>query len=192
MTDSSNRVLVMGVGNPLMGDDGVGPRVIELLVSGYTFPDNVELVDAGTMSLMILDLLRGVDDLVIVDAMRSEDTPAGTVAVLSPDEISPVEVRHSMHDTGIGDVLQAAELLDRAPRTVAIGVEIESIDQWALDLSAPAEAAVPVAAAAVLEELRRLGVEPVPTEDVAVHARILEALRTFAPMPDSDARSADS
>ena len=70
MTIESEKILVMGVGNPLMGDDGIGPRVVEMLRAGYAFPDNVEIVDAGSMSFMILDLLRGVDRLIIIDAVR--------------------------------------------------------------------------------------------------------------------------
>jgi hydrogenase maturation protease len=179
----------MGVGNPLMRDDGIGPRVIEMLLTGYTFPHNVELVDAGTMSFMILDLLRGVDNLILVDAMQDTQSPAGTVAVLAPEEIAPNQVKHSMHDVGIVDVLQAAELMERAPVTVAIGVQIESIEQWVLDLSEPVAAAVPIAAAAVLDELKKLGVEPVANEGADAHAQIISALRTYAPMPDTTALS---
>ncbi len=187
MKSGTQRILIMGVGNPLMRDDGIGPRVIEMLLSGYSFPDNVELVDAGTMSFMILDLLRGVDDLILVDAMQDTASPAGTVVVLTPEEIAPNQVKHSMHDVGIVDVLQAAELMDRAPATVAIGVQIESIEQWVLELSEPVAAAVPIAAAAVLDELKKLGVEPVANETADVHAQIISALRTYAPMPDTSA-----
>lgn len=187
MKSGTQRILIMGVGNPLMRDDGIGPRVIEMLLGGYSFPDNVELVDAGTMSFMILDLLRGVDDLILVDAMQDTASPAGTVVVLTPEEIAPNQVKHSMHDVGIVDVLQAAELMDRAPATVAIGVQIESIEQWVLELSQPVADAVPIAAAAVLGELKKLGVEPVANETADVHAQIISALRTYAPMPDVSA-----
>jgi hydrogenase maturation protease len=191
MTAGTTRILIMGVGNPLMRDDGIGPRVVEVLLSGYTFPDNVEIVDAGTMSFMILDLLRGIDNLILVDAMQDTDSPAGTVVVLTPEEISPNQVKHSMHDVGIVDVLQAAELMGRAPDPVAIGVQIESIEQWVLELSDPVSAAIPIAAAAVLDELKQLGVEPVPNEDADVHAQILAALRSYAPMPDTSLRDDD-
>lgn len=185
MSSSTRRILVMGVGNPLMRDDGIGPRVVEALRTGYTFPENVDVVDAGTLSFMILDLLRGIDNLILIDAMQDTDTPAGTVVVLTPEEISPNEVKHSMHDVGIVDILQAAELMDRAPKTVAVGVRIESIEQWVLELSEPVAAAIPLAAAAVLEELRKLHVTPTPNDNADVHAQIIAALRTFAPMPDT-------
>ncbi len=185
MDPSTQRILIMGVGNPLMRDDGIGPRVVEMLLAGYTFPENVAVVDAGTLSFMILDLLRGIDHLILVDAMQGTANPAGTVEVLTPEAIAPNQVMHSMHDVGIVDVLQAAELMGRAPKTVAIGIQIESIEHWVLELSNPVAAAVPFAAAAVLDELGKLGIEPLANEGVDACAQIISALRTFAPMPDT-------
>ena len=179
----------MGVGNPLMGDDGIGPRVVELLSAGYTFPENVEVVDAGTLSFMILDMLRGIDNLILIDAMQGEGTAPGTVVVLTPEEIAPNEVKHSMHDVGIVDVLQAAEFMERAPETVAIGIQIGAIKQWVLELTEPVAAAAPIAAAAVLDELKKLGIVPVVNEGSDTNAQVLSALRTFAPMPDTTART---
>ena len=187
MAESTERILVMGVGNPLMRDDGIGPRVVELLLAGYRFPDNVEVVDAGTMSYMILDLLRGIDHLVIIDAVRETGHPPGTVMKMTPEEIAPNEVPHSMHDIALVNVLQAAELIDCAPPAVAIGVQIDTIEEWVLELSPAVAAAVPIAAAAVLDELASLGSPGIPNEDADVHAQIIAALRSYAPMPDGAA-----
>jgi hydrogenase maturation protease len=184
MGDELERILVMGVGNPLMRDDGLGPRVVELLRAGYVFPDNVEVVDAGTMSFMILDLFRDVDRLIIVDAIKDTEHPPGTVLTLSPEEIAPNQVMHSLHDVRLIDVLQAAELMGYSPQAVAIGVQIESIEEWVLELSAPVAAAVPVAAAAVLDQLAALGVTPTPDAAADVHAQIIAALRSYNSMPD--------
>ena len=89
MAENPGRILVMGVGNPLMRDDGIGPRVVEMLLAGYSFPENVEVVDAGTMSYMILDLIRDFDRLVIIDALTIAAgfvlrAAAGAVAVTVP------------------------------------------------------------------------------------------------------------
>lgn len=178
------RILVMGVGNPLMRDEGIGPRAVELLRAGYLFPDHVDVVDAGTMSYMILDLLRGVDRLVIVDAIRETGHPAGTVLVLTPDDIAATQVMHSMHDVRVADILGAAALVDRAPKTVIVGVQIESIEEWVLELSPACAKALPVAVAAVLDQLEELGVVPEPNEDTDVHAQIIEAVRSYKPMPE--------
>lgn len=188
MTVSDERILVLGVGNPLMRDDGVGPRVVELLLAGYRFPQNVEVVDAGTMSFMILDLLRGLDRLIVVDAVQNTGHPPGTVTTLTPEEIAPNQVKHSLHDTRLVDVLAAADLIGSAPQTVAVGVQVQTIEDWVLELTPAVEAAIPIAAAAVLDQLRALGVEAVPNETTDVHAQIIAALRSYSPMPDGSAQ----
>lgn len=192
MTEGAKRILVMGVGNPLMRDDGVGPRVIELLLAGYRFPDNVEVIDAGTMSYMILDLLRDIDRLVIIDAVRETGHPPGTVMKMTPEEIAPNQVPHSMHDIALVDVLQAAELMGSAPTSVAVGVQIDTVEEWVLELSPAVEAAVPIAAAAVLDELAALGNPGVPNDDADVHAQVIAALRSYAPMPDNTPAASDA
>lgn len=182
--ESSRRVLVLGVGNPLMGDDGLGPRVIELLRDGYRFEDRVDVLDAGTMSFAILNIITEADDLVVVDAVKDTDLPPGTVLRLTPEEMAPNELSRSGHDLRLIDVLQAAALIGNAPAAVAIGVQIEQIREFALELSPAVEKAVLVAAGAVIDELARLGVRAERNADKPeVHAAIAEALRGYAP-PD--------
>lgn len=180
------RILVLGVGNPLMRDEGIGPRVVEMLLEGYEYPDNVEVVDAGTMGLTILDLLLDIDYLIVADAIKDTGHPAGTVLLLTPEDLADNQVMHSLHDIRVTDVLQNAALIGRNPSTVVIGVQIESIEPWVLELSQAAEDALPVAAAAVLDQLKELGVEPTPRQGSHANAKIIEALRTYGPMPEAD------
>lgn len=184
MTNDRPAILVMGIGNPLMRDEGVGPRVAELLMAGYDFPDNVEVIDAGTMGYRILDMLRGIDHLIMIDALRDTEHPPGTVVILTPEELGENQVLHSLHDLRIVDVLQAASLTDKAPQTVCVGMQIDSIEEWVLELSPACEGALPIAAAAVLDNLRALGVTPTPRLGAEhVDAQIIEALRSYDPIP---------
>ncbi len=185
------RIMVMGVGNPLMRDEGAGPRVVEMLLTGYEFPEHVEVIDAGTMSYMILDMLRGVDRLIIVDAVRDTGHPAGTVLTLTPSDMAPNQIMHSLHDTRVTDVLAAVALIDTAPDTICVGVQIDTIEEFVLELSPAVEEALPVATAAVLELLADMGVEPSPQTGSDVHARIIEALRSYKPMPEETLRPAE-
>jgi hydrogenase maturation protease len=173
----------MGVGNPLMRDEGAGPRTVELLMGAFEFPSGVEVVDCGTMGYTILDVLRGVEHLIVVDAVQTDDLEPGTVVRLEPTDFASGQVMHSLHDVRLPEVLQAASLIGSTPQTVAIGIQVEEITEWVLELSEPVEAALPVAVAAVLEELRVLGIEPTQRDDPSVDARILEAIRTYAAMP---------
>lgn len=185
------RIMVMGVGNPLMRDEGAGPRTVEILMAGYDFPDHVEVVDCGTMGYTILDVLREVDKLIVVDALKADDLEPGDVVKLAPEDFAASQVMHSLHDVRLPEVLQAASLIGRSPETIAIGIQIEEIAEWVLELSEPVEAALPVAVAAVLEELAGLGVSVTERAETTVNASIIEAVRTYAPMPEDALRPAD-
>lgn len=182
-------ILVMGIGNPLMRDEGIGPRVVEVLKSTYDFGPRVEVVDAGTMGLMILDLLAGREQLIVVDAVRGTGHEPGTIVFFDPKDLADSQVMHSLHDMRLVDVLQNAALLDRMPAATVIGIQIEAIEQWVLELSPKVEAAIPAACAAVLSELSSLGVEPTHRLDLDADALIIEALRTYAPMPENSPAS---
>jgi hydrogenase maturation protease len=181
----------MGVGNPMMRDEGAGPRTVEIIMRSFDFPDNVEVVDCGTMGYTILDVLRDVDQLIVIDALRDPDLEPGTVVRLEPSDFASSQVMHSLHDIRLPEVLQAAALIGRAPNTVAIGIQIESIEEWVLELSKPVEEALPVAVAAVLEELSALGVVPTTRTDSEVDSRIIEAVRSYAPIPPEALRPHD-
>ncbi len=182
------RIMVMGVGNPLMRDEGAGPRAVEILMAGYDFPDNVEVVDCGTMGYMILDVIRQVDHLIVIDALQADDLEPGDVVRLEPTDFAASQVMHSLHDIRLPEVLQAAALIGRAPETIAIGIQVEDMTEWVLELSKPVEAALPIAVAAVLEELAALGVGFTERSESTVDSGILESVRTYAPMPESALR----
>ncbi|MEJ5172006.1 MAG: hydrogenase maturation protease, partial [Fimbriimonadales bacterium] len=72
---AEERILVLGVGNVLMRDEGVGPRIVEALTAGYSLPDNVRVVDAGTLGFAIVHLLRDVDYVLVADAVDGTGHP---------------------------------------------------------------------------------------------------------------------
>ena len=160
----SETILVMGVGNPLMRDEGVGNVVIQRLEAEYRFPDRVRLMDAGTMGMGILNVFRGVDYVIVVDAVRDTGEGPGTVVLMSPEEIAPNQVMHSLHDARLADVLQAAELIGLQPEADFVGVEVASIEQMVPGLTPVVEASVPAAIEAVLMLLERRGVRPEAAE----------------------------
>jgi len=137
------------------------------------------------MGLSILDLLLDVDRLIVVDAVKDTGQPAGTVVVMTPDDIAENQVLHSLHDMRLVDVLQNAALLGRSPQAVVVGMQIERIEEFVLELSPSVEKALPVAVAATLDQLAELGIEPKPVQGSNVHALIIEAMRTYEAMPES-------
>lgn len=164
MTEESapqpERVLVMGIGNILMKDEGVGCRVVEELVARYDFPQEVEVTDSGTMGLTILGVFRDYDFVLVIDAVQGTGLPSGSVVRLSPDDIAPNTVRHSLHDTRFVDVLEAAELIGVRPEAECVGIQVHDMEpeDLTIGLSEPVEAAIDTAIDAVLTALAERGI----------------------------------
>lgn len=152
-----NRTLVLGVGNILLQDEGIGVRVVEHLKERYLFPEEVQVLDGGTMGLDLLYYLEGVDRLLVIDAVDAA-RPPGAIIRLAGDEI-PVFLgrKLSPHQIGLADLLSVAELRDLSPRqAVLIGVQPASLETG-LDLSPVVGAQVPAIVEAVLKEMATWG-----------------------------------
>ena len=180
---SVERVTVMGIGNPLMMDEGVGVRVMEVMMGTLQFPDNVTLVDAGTMGMGILNLFKECDYLLVVDAVDGTGEAPGTVVRLTPEDLAPNQVKHSMHDVRLVDVLEAAMLMGNRPEADCIGIQIADMGHVEIGLSPAVEAAIPAAVAATLAVLAERGVTATIAESASVEGGILEAIRTFSAAP---------
>lgn len=120
----SETVLVLGLGNAIMADDGVGPRVVELLLHQGGLPDGVELLDGGTLGLDLLPRLEDVQRLIIIDAVETGQPP-GSLVRLRGDEVPlALETKLSPHQMGLKDLLAVARLMDQLPsEVVLIGVQ---------------------------------------------------------------------
>ncbi len=158
---SDERVLVMGIGNVLMKDEGVGCRIVELLHERYEFPEHVEVTDSGTMGMMIMNLFRDRDFVLVIDAVDGTGHPPGTVIRLAPEDIAPNQVMHSLHDTRFVDVLEASELVGVKPEAYCVGVQIEDMNpvDLTIGLSDSLEAALDTAIDCVITVLAERGIE---------------------------------
>lgn len=145
-------VLVIGLGNSLAGDDGIGPAALALLARSGRAPPGVELVDGGTLGLRLLPLLAGASAAILVDAVRL-DAPAGTLVRLTAEDLArSVPPRLSSHELGVLDLLGAARLAGTLPpRLVVLGVVPARI-AWGEPLSAEAASALPALVQRILEE----------------------------------------
>ena len=150
-------ILVLGIGNVLLTDEGVGVRVVNELARRFVFPDRVELLDGGTAGIELLRHIAGRDHLIIIDAMKCGQ-PAGTVVrVEGTDVPAAFRTRISPHQLGLSDLLAAAILTDELPKNLVLyGVEPASLEPG-LELSAPVEASVDKLLKGVCDELRALG-----------------------------------
>lgn len=152
-------VVVLGVGNTLMQDDGIGVRAVRALAESYKFPAHVRLVEAGAAGLRLLSELDGAEHLLIIDAVAGRGTP-GSIYRLAPedlpDERSPLV---SAHEVGIAELLSAAELLGKKPHTRILGIQPLEVREVGLELTPPLQKALPFVVAAAVEELKTMGVQ---------------------------------
>ena len=129
MSNPATRTLVIGLGNPLMGDDGAGVAALERLREEWELPGEVELVDGGTWGMNLLPLVESAPRLILVDAIKTGARP-GTLTVLERRELPRYfSLKLSPHQIDLREVLALAELRGLLPEDlVAVGIEPERVE----------------------------------------------------------------
>jgi hydrogenase maturation protease len=152
-------LLILGLGNVLLGDDGVGAAVIARLLEGYRVPPGVRVLDGGTLGLALLPYLQEAETVILVDAIRSNESP-GSLVRLDGDQVAPaVATRLSPHQIGVADLLESARWLDQYPsRLVLLGIVPESME-LTVGLSPAAARSIPDLVEQVVNEAGSLGFE---------------------------------
>jgi hydrogenase maturation protease len=152
------RIIVLGLGNILLSDEGVGVRAIEQLQHDYLLPPEVRVIDGGTCGMELLEDLAGAEHLIIVDAVRSGKPPASVVRIANKDVPVFFKTKLSPHQIGLSDVLATLVLTDEQPGEVTvIGVEPFSL-ATGMALTEPVAAQLPLVVAQLVAELGALGV----------------------------------
>ena len=154
----SGRYAVLGLGNRLESDEALGGLVVERLqddpslLAPLPAPDDVELVDGGTVGLGLIPYLTGLDGLVVVDAINA-GVPPGTLIDLEGSTLMRHEQVMSVHDLGAGELLGALHVMEAWPRRVrVVGLEPQAIE-LGLELTEPVAAGVPGLLDRIVEHL---------------------------------------
>jgi hydrogenase maturation protease len=157
-------ILVMGVGNLLLQDEGAGVRAVEEFSRRYERPAGVELLDGGTSGIELLQYLQGRDVLILMDVVRSGE-PCGTLSRHEGDEVpSLFQKKISPHQLGISDLLATARLMGSMPgKVILYGIEPKTIDTG-LELSAEIAGSIGRLTDLVADEIRAQGVTVTPRE----------------------------
>jgi len=151
-------ILIGGIGNVLLGDDGVGPYVVRLLESRYEFGNDVEIVDLGTPALDLLHRISGRNVVILVDCVASDQPPGSIVLYRKEDilRIAPTP-RLDPHSPALSECLLTAEMFGTGPCNVLlVGVVGQSLEPGC-QLSPAVREAVESAIEAIVLELRFLG-----------------------------------
>ncbi len=124
----NNKVVIIGIGNLLLMDEGIGVHVINELEK-YDLPRNLELYDGGTGGFKLTDLMHGAGMVVFVDAVETGKVP-GTATIFKLEDVRSVypKKKYSLHDTDLLEVIKIAELLDNPPEIEVVGVQPKTIN----------------------------------------------------------------
>jgi len=149
---------VLGLGNVLMSDDGLGPAVLRAFDEQYVVGTDVTVVDLGTPGLDLSPWLADAERVILIDTVNAP-LPAGSIRLYEKDDLlrQAPGVRVSPHDPGVKETLLALDFAGRAPREIALIGVVPAVTTMGLELSPAVAAAVPPAVLAVVEALERFG-----------------------------------
>ena len=170
MSTSKRPVVVIGLGNPLMGDDGLGIAALERLRTRYVLPAGIELVDGGTWGLNLLPVIEDSDGVILIDAINTGAPPGTPIRLEHASLPRYLATKISPHQVDLRDVLGLAELRGTLPSdTVAIGLQPQSMELGD-PLSPELAEKLDMVVAAVLEDLARRGLPADGLVSEALHA----------------------
>lgn len=159
---NDKQIVVMGVGNALLMDEGVGIRVVQELVARYDFPANVKLVDGGVLGLSLTGVMMEADQVIIIDAVRGGDEPGTVYRFTWEAKPAHIQYKDSLHQIDLMETMGILPLIGQVPEVLVVGVEYENIFDWGTELTPKVEAAVPALVELVVAELGKLGADAVP------------------------------
>jgi hydrogenase maturation protease len=156
---SRGGVLVLGLGNVLLGDDGTGAAALDRLERDYQIPPAVRLVEGGTLGLSLLDEIAEAQHVILVDAVATDAPPGTLVRLDGADVIDAVRERLSVHQVGVADLLNAARLIGRYPASVVLLGLVPGLIGLGVGRTREVDAAIDALVSAILREVRTLGYE---------------------------------
>ena len=150
----SSPIVILGVGNLLLSDEGVGVHVAHQLME-MDLPAGVEVIEGGTDGFRLMNVVTEAQRLIVVDAVKGGSPPGSIYRFDIKDApSSPDTYKTSVHQIGILEIVHLSELIGQTPETTVIGVEPKSLDMG-MTLSPEVEAKIPKIIELILEEVRR-------------------------------------
>jgi hydrogenase maturation protease len=148
-----NEILILGIGNYLMGDEGIGVHVANRLLEENMIA-GVDIVDGGTGGFHLLGYFENYETIILADATL-DNNPPGTIRLIKPRFASDFPKAMSTHDIGLKDMVSALQLMGKMPDIHLFVVSIESLQQQGIALTPPLQAAVPL----LMQKIKDLVIE---------------------------------
>jgi len=152
--DKSNSTLILGVGNYLMGDEGVGVHLIQQMAK-TALPEHLDILDGGTGGFLLLSCFEAYKRVIFVDATM-DGREAGTISLIRPKFASDFPSALSVHDVGLKDMIEAVYLMDAKPDIQLFTISIEEMVPMSIELSPKVKNAIPKTIEQILELTSKL------------------------------------
>ena len=149
--DKSGSILVLGIGNYLMGDEGVGVQLVQEM-NRMQLPEYIDILDGGTGGFLLLNCFEAYRNIIFVDATM-DGREEGTVRLIRPRFASDFPSALSVHDVGLKDMIEAVYLMDNRPDIQLFTISIRQMTPMCIDLSPSVQQAIPNARPRILIRL---------------------------------------
>jgi hydrogenase maturation protease len=140
--DKKDRMLVMGIGNYLMGDEGIGVHLAQRLEKDGC-PPNVDVIDGGTGGFSLMSYFDDYPIIIFIDATM-DGKPNGTVSLIKPKFAADFPKTLSVHDVGLKDMVEAVYITGKVPKMYLFTISIDTITPMTMELSPEVAASIPV------------------------------------------------
>ena len=152
--DKSNSILVLGVGNYLMGDEGIGVHIIQEMYKRQ-LPEYMDILDGGTGGFLLLGCFEAYPTIIFVDATM-DGKPAGTISLIRPKFAADFPSALSVHDVGLKDMIEAVYLMEDVPDIHLFTVSIEEINPMTIELNQKIRDTIPILIDKILKQSEKL------------------------------------
>ncbi len=155
--DKSKSILILGVGNYLMGDEGIGVHIIQEMAK-FDLPEYIDILDGGTGGFLLLSCFEAYNTVIFVDATM-DGKPAGTISLIRPKFASDFPSALSVHDVGLKDMIEAVYLMDSKPNIPLFTISIKEMTPMTIGLSPKVKQAIPETIEQILKLTEKLHAE---------------------------------
>jgi hydrogenase maturation protease len=152
--DYKNKILILGIGNYLMGDEGIGVQIANRLSKDDSLPDEVDVLDGGTGGFHLLEYFEQYPNVILIDATLDGNAP-GTIRLIKPKFAKDFPQAMSTHDIGLKDMVSALQLMGKMPIIDLFVVSIETIQQQGIELTPTIENVTPI----IIDKVKTLMLE---------------------------------
>ena len=152
--DKSNKVLVLGIGNYLMGDEGVGVHIVQQMEK-MNLPHYVDVLDGGTGGFFLMNVFDDYRKVIFLDATM-DGKKGGTITLLKPKFAADFPKTLSVHDVGLKDMVEALYLQDNLPEMHLVTISVEGIQPMTIEITKDVEESIPDAIEIILQLSEKL------------------------------------